>query len=658
MIGNAATGLASEIISEQEGTVASSSDANSSSDATSSGASDNVRYAIIEIYDNGKITVLDSSEKVVSGKPRELLEQKMSSVFAIKITKKDCTESDGIKCIEYGGAKYELDLETAVTKEEAKTKLIDEKFLASVSVDTGTDTTGSKSVTGPESVMGHASDDGCADNVQDISGNFYKSTRNIEKISDFYTYIPFYLFLNDILRNNQKCSTGTITTIHTIMDEIYTMPITFDGVLNDIEVKKITDINGLYGLMQFINTTSDYGNLTADVISKKLGELINAGSNTVSTILEFKLIAPSNASNSCWLNSALMAYLVPLYVACNNDITKLKENVIFVDGQMYIVDLIHKYIDEHFDKTDRNGYNGSEIIKKIKEYLVRPTVLGELNEYLKMTTPDTPNNQHTFLSSDIFHFDTVLNGNQAFTKPDVQERTNVVPLKLNAKTVKIKNLTLTIDSEKYEIGQDIRFITFTFNNDAPREFGEAVKNFLTDKITVGNKVYERVSFIMASRGHYVVVTKNKDKYYMIDDLPPTITEINNVSGLITNRSKLLNGYYYTVGIVYILKDGACPENGTNVLNTVKLGEETESINAENIANKETFKDGILEAIKIYDNTNISENKNPERNIEQLNKLKNMLQRLYPEEYKQPGGSRKTLGPKLKKTKRKYYVYKK
>jgi hypothetical protein len=145
---------------------------------------------------------------------------------------------------------------------------------------------------------------------------------------------------------------------------------------------------------------------------------------------------------------------------------------------------------------------------------------------------------------------------------------------------------------------------------------------------------------------------------MIDDLPPTITEINNVSGLITNRSKLLNGYYYTVGIVYILKDGACPENGTNVLNTVKLGEETESINAENIANKETFKDGILEAIKIYDNTNISENKNPERNIEQLNKLKNMLQRLYPEEYKQPGGSRKTLGPKLKKTKRKYYVYKK
>ena len=109
---------------------ATSSDA-SSSDATSSGASDNVRYAIIQI-DNGKITVLDTSnESFASGKPSELLEQKTSSIFAIKITKKDCTETAGIKCIEYGGAKYELDLETAVTKEEAETKLIDEDFLAS-----------------------------------------------------------------------------------------------------------------------------------------------------------------------------------------------------------------------------------------------------------------------------------------------------------------------------------------------------------------------------------------------------------------------------------------------------------------------------------------------------------------------------------------------
>lgn len=623
-------------------------------------SSDNVRYAIIQI-DNGKITVLDSSnEPFVSGKPCDLLEQNMSLVFAIKITKKECTETPGIKCIEYGGANYELDLETAVTKEEAETKPIDEDFLASVSVDTGTDTTGSKSVTGP------ASDDGCADNVQDISGIFYKQTRNITQISDFYTYIPFYLFLNDILRNNQKCSTGTKTTIYTIMDEIYMMPINFDEFLNDNEVKKITDINGLYGLMQFINTTSDYDNLTADVISKKLGELIKHAetNNTVSTIPEFKLIAPSNASNSCWLNSALMAYLVPLYVACENNITKLKENVIFEDGQTYIVNLIHKYIDAHFNKTDRNSYNGSEIIKKIKEYLVRPTVLGELNEYLKMTTPDTPNNQHTFLSSDIFHFDTVLNGTQAFTNttPVGHERTNVVPLKLNANTVKIKNLTLTIDSNTYEIGQDIRFITFTFNNDAPGEFGEAVKKFLTDKITVGNKVYERVSFIMASRGHYVVVTKNKDKYYMIDDLPPTITEINNVSELITNRSKLLKGYYYTVGIVYILKDGACPENKTNVLDSVKLDDETNRINNINAANDADFKNEILIAIDIY-NDNTSENKNKNRNKEQLNSLKNILRRIDPDEYKKkynqsPGGSRKTLGPKLKKTKRKYYVYKK
>ena len=88
----AGEGLASEITREQEGIDANSpgviSPDASSADASSSGAganspgassadaSDNVRYAIIQI-DNGKITVLNTSNELfVSEKPLDLLEKK------------------------------------------------------------------------------------------------------------------------------------------------------------------------------------------------------------------------------------------------------------------------------------------------------------------------------------------------------------------------------------------------------------------------------------------------------------------------------------------------------------------------------------------------------------------------------------------------------
>ena len=593
--------------------------------------------------------------------------------FPVKITiVNDCDQSNLIatqKCFDFGGVKYQIDWDVNIKKDnDINKKLLKESFLtsnASTATNQNTSANQNPSTTTNQNTSANQNpsssisnlDNSCVGIVEDILEKYNKETKTVTSIDEFYKYIPTYLFLNDIIVNDKECINNNDSTqqdIYTTMDEIYLMT---TNIINTTTVDSISDINNLYSLLQFVKVAGDY-ELEKKIQDKIKEELKKPSQST--QITSFNVIAPANASLSCWLNSALMAYLVPLYVACGNDVTKLKENVIFVDNQIYIVNLIHEYIDAHFGKTDRNGYNGDEIIRKIKEYIVRPTVFAVLNNYLEIITPDDTNNQHTFLSSDIFYFDKVLNGSKAIQNVLNKERMNVVPLILNANNIKIDNNTLTIDDKTYEIDEDIRFITF--NNEAPGDFGEAVKNFLTQEITVGNKVYERVSFIMASGVHYVVVTKNNDKYLMINDLPPTITEINNVSDLITKRSNLLNKRYYTVGIVYILKDGACPKNKTNVHDLEKLNTEIQSINAENIANKATFKQEILNAINIYNDSTTSENKNPQRNEEQLNKLKNILQRLYPEEYKkkytqsQPGGSRKNRLKKSKKTKRKYYNY--
>jgi hypothetical protein len=433
------------------------------------------------------------------------------------------------------------------------------------------------------------------------------------------------------------------------------MPIKFGTFINDNEVKKTTDINGLYGLMQFINTTSGYDNLTADVISEKLGELISAttASATASTTSPtFEMIAPSNASNSCWLNSILMAYLVPLYVMCGSD---FKTNINFDDSkQYYIVDLIHKYIDAHFEKKDRNDYDGFEIIKDIKKYLVKPTVIGHLNENYYLVTPDGTNNQHTFLYNDQFRFHDILNNSKQIHLG--AENMNVVPLNINATKMEITDSSLVIDNRTYNIDQEIHFITF--QSETPGDFSQSVQDFLKPEITVGGKTFEQVSFVLADRGHFVVVVKNNkstNTYSMINDLPPTIKDVtvDEVQKLISKRSDFLDGYY-VVGIVYMLKDYPCNNNNpsVDVQNKELLASDTKSALFGIEKAKQDFKKQIEDAIALYttDQTN-------DRNKAQVVALTKLLEKEFPPK-KTAGGSRKTLGPKSKKTKRKYYVYKK
>jgi hypothetical protein len=708
-------------------------------------ANNTERYAIIKIDAQQKITVLDSyASNSHTGSPSELLKQKTESVFAIKVTKIDpsntqCIEDTNTKCITYDNITYKLDLSTAFNQSDVQNHLIGEDFLGIVATTTASNVPVTTASNGPGTNVSNVpltnvsngpgtnvsnvpltnvsnvpltnvsngplttasnvpltnvsnvpltnvsnvplttastasvttttgtaatatNDDGCKELVQDISGRYYEESGNITQISDFYKYIPIYLFLNNILHENKNCSNETKTDIHTIMDNIYMMPINFDKVLSNLD--QITDIKDLYELMQFVSVTGDYTNLTAAAISKKLEDLLSVPTSaSTTTATSLNMIAPSNASNSCWLNSILMAYLVPLYVTCGNNVDQLKKNITFLDGQLYIVDLIHKYIDAHFGKNDRTKYNGSEIIRDIKKYLVRPTVFGELNEYYHLITPDGTNNQHTFLSNALFDFKSVLNKSQKITNitNGMNEQMNVVPLNINA-TMSMSidasnNNLLTIDNRIYQIDKDISFITF--QSETEGGFSKSVQEFLKPEITVGKQVYKQVSFLLAGRGHFVVVVKNNkltNTYSMIDDLPPTIKDISQdqVNSLISDRTQLLDGYYVT-GIVYMRNGFVCPTPfDQNVVDVNKLKQENTDVKAAIIDANTNFKDDIEKAIHIYSDTTTNNTKN-DFNKNQLNALKRLLQREFPQSTVS-GGSRKNRGQKSKKTKRKYYVY--
>lgn len=235
---DAVKGLLSEKKREQKGidanspgADASSSGANSS-DASSADASDNVRYAIIQI-DNGKITVLDTSnEQFFSEEPHELLENKLSSIFAIKITKKDCTETARIKCIEYGDANYELDLETVVKKEDAEKKLIDEKFLGSA-------VPGPASVPASESAsVTKVSESGSEVPGPNASTSKPASEYNKDNIKDFFEKEPNATAFSKFLVNPDKNKFG---------ENINYLKIAESVVINNIEIYGLERCQQLMG---------------------------------------------------------------------------------------------------------------------------------------------------------------------------------------------------------------------------------------------------------------------------------------------------------------------------------------------------------------------------------------------------------------------------
>jgi hypothetical protein len=243
---------------------------------------------------------------------------------------------------------------------------------------------------------------------------------------------------------------------------------------------------------------------------------------------------------------------------------------------------------------------------------------------------------------------------------------NVVPLNINATTMSMSidasnNNLLTIDNRIYQIDKDISFITF--QSETEGGFSQSVQDFLNNEITVGTQVYHQVSFVLAGRGHFVVVVKNNDSsnntYSMIDDLPPTIKDISEdqVKSLISKRTQLLDGYYVT-GIIYMMNDFVCSSNpfDDNVVDDKKLKQENTDVKADIEKDNAKFKEDIEKAIHIYSDTTTNNTK-PSFNQNQADALTRLLKREFPPATTS-GGSRKNRGQKSKKTKRKYYVYKK
>ena len=277
-------------------------------------------------------------------------------------------------------------------------------------------------------------------------------------------------------------------------------------------------------------------------------------------IQKLNISNPNNSNLSCWLNSILMALLVPKLLSCTtaDKVACVKGNL-NLQANKEFSDELTKYIDTYFSGPDKHNVEaGKEALQAMKTQLLNnnPAMVNNLN------------NIDTFLRSDFFSnifnvkpFETTGSTYEDGTQPPAQEETkpsfNFINLSAIDKLTIDKNIIKTtrtnpktkdIVNYSYTISTDaVNYIVFV--SDVDGKLDQSVQDLFVKKEMVLNSVkYTLKSLVLGSGGHYTALIKNGDEYVKVDDLPNDVNvgieskEIANIDEIIKKNEKYDGSY--------------------------------------------------------------------------------------------------------------------
>jgi hypothetical protein len=322
-------------------------------------------------------------------------------------------------------------------------------------------------------------------------------------------------------------------------------------LLNELTIYNNNNINKGFDKTKF----SNFLNVQTTTVTKTV-----TTTNNKNLISDLNIFPPDNSQNSCWLNSILMALMVPVYLDGNKEENTLRKIKKFEKFKTYI----DSYLAQNVNRP-----KGTQALQEIK----RSIFFG--NDSIK----NQFHNVNSFLENILFN--TYFNNSMNIEKTvyDIKDESNKDTLSIplhgseqkftimfsREETVKYTDrddkIIFSIDkneihkSYQYEIKTNLKYLIFQCDGEG--NFSDSLRDlFLKETLKIGSKTYKRVSFVLASGGHYVSVVKKNNLYYLINDLPPTITvfDKNNVTQMIRNRSTKIQNYYYLNVIVYMLDE--------------------------------------------------------------------------------------------------------
>ena len=296
-------------------------------------------------------------------------------------------------------------------------------------------------------------------------------------------------------------------------------------------------IGGENDIMKSINKKSEKYNSTS----------VNPPNTTITQKLNIS--NPNNSNLSCWLNSILMALLVPKLLSCTtaDKVTCVKDKL-NLSTKKEFSDELTKYIDTYFSGPDKhNDPVGKEALQAMKTQLLinNPGMVNNLN------------NIYTFLRSEFFSnifnvqpFTTTVStgANASFNFINLSANDNVSIDTNTVKTNRTNPTTNDVVNYSYTIStDDVNYIVFV--SDVDGKLDKSVQDLFANKEIVLNSVkYTLKSFVLGSGGHYTALIQNGAEYVKVDDLPNDVNEgiksetITNIDEIIKKNEKYDGSY--------------------------------------------------------------------------------------------------------------------
>ena len=544
--------------------------------------------------------------------------------FPVKITiVPNCTPTlqDKQRCFEFDGVSYQIDWSDNIRNEsDIDKKMLVETFLTPNVAQSSTNANVSGSTTTNANVSGTTTNgaqsgtttnvqSGTTTNAQNTAGQNtagIKQQIDDDKITEFLSVPENINCIKELLDN------ANTLTFDTIMQKIHCIIIICSinvskkqDIITQIANDE-TDFNTKYGQMveKIINVFETENNDTKNAsitndntktfynmqivliaIGQFDGEIMksintksetynNASVSPSNTILNIS--NPNNSNYSCWLNSILMALLVPKLLECSTSSTPsstpsspstpstpssaqvdcVKGKLNLTNGEIFSENLA-KYIGTYFsDSNKHNDPAGKQALQNMKTELLssNPDMIDNLN------------NIDTFLRSEFFS--SIFN-TAAISTTLTDSTTNDfnfinlsaiddVEYNKDEKTVKTTRTDGTGTSVNYSYKIDttaINYIVFVADVDE-KKLKDTVHNlFLGKKIVFSDATYTLKSFVLGSGGHYIALIENGTEYVKVDDLPNDVNEgIKSETISIDEIIKKDNAYdtnYYPCAYIFV-----------------------------------------------------------------------------------------------------------